>query len=127
MDLLRVILMVADPLMVGFIVSVFLGVAFKKSSGLLVMKRALVLLSAISYMLLYVYADSIWNNDIVRYIVMFAPIAIILLVIVISLIVAPKGQVEDGEMEKEHKTAKFFTGYDSMFPNDLDEYDKHKK
>ena len=126
MDLLRVVLMVADPLVVGFIVSVFLGVAFKKSSGLLVMKRAFVCLSAICYMLLYVYADSIWENEIVRYIVMFAPITVILLVIIISIIAAPKGVVEDGEMEKEHKTAKFFTGYDSMFPNDLDEYDKHK-
>lgn len=127
MDGLKVLLWIVDPLLVAFMVSVFIGIGFKKASGSLFFKRCFTALAWVLYMLLYVYADRIWNNDIVRYIVMFAPLAVFAFVIIISLIVAPKGKIEDDEMEKEFETKKFFTGWDSMFPNDLDNYDKHKK
>ena len=127
MNLLRVITMIADPLLIGFMVSVIIGVLFKKTSGVLLAKYICVILSAIGYMLLYVCADSLWNNEVVRYIVMYAPVVLILLFIVTAVIFAPKEQITDGEMEKSFKTKKFITGWDSMFPNDIDEYDKSKK
>lgn len=127
MNFLRVFFMVTDPLIVGFIVSVIIGMLFKKASGVLLAKYLCVIFSALGYMMLYVYADRIWNNELIRYIVMLAPIIIILLFISIAVIVAPKEKTESSEMEKEHETAKFFTGWDSMFPDDLDEYGKHPK
>jgi len=127
MDGLKVLLWIVDPLLVAFMVSVFIGVGFKKAAGNLMFKRCFTFLAWFLYMLLYVYADRIWNNDVIRYIVMFAPLGLFVLVFIISLIVAPKDKIEDGEMEKEFETKKFFTGWDSMYPNDLDNYDKRKK
>lgn len=127
MNLLKIILLIADPVLVAFMVSVLIGVIFKDFAGKLLLKRALTFVMAIGYLLLYVYADGIWKNDIITYIVMFAPIAVLLVFIIIAIIFAPKGEVEKSEMDFRGETEKFVTGWDSMFPNDIDEYDKHKK
>ena len=127
MDSLKVLLYILDPLLVAFMVSMFIGIGFKKSSGALMLKKCFTFLSFFLYFLFFLYADIVWKNDIILCVVMFAPLTFFALVFIISLIVAPKDKLEDGEMEKEFETKKFFTGWDSMYPNDIDNYDKHKK
>ena len=118
MDFLNVILLIADPILVAFVVSVLLGLIFKTSSMLLFAKYTLTFLSAMGYLILYVYADGIWNNKIILYIVMFAPVVIILAFIVLACIFAPK-DIEKQEFDKDKK---YITGWDSMFPNDIDNH-----
>lgn len=49
------------------------------------------------------------------YIAMFAPLALVLIFIIVALIAAPKDTVKE-DIKKDYK----MTGWDSMFPNDID-------
>ena len=127
MDFIKPILWVADPLLVAFMFSILVGVLFKDFPGKLLIKHAGTILSAIGYVTLIVYVSGILQNEIVTNIVLFAPLVIILIFIILAFVFAPKGEVENSEMEKEFETKKFITGWDSMFPDDLDKYDKQRK
>ncbi|MGN1139026.1 MAG: hypothetical protein ACI4RM_06230 [Ruminococcus sp.] len=118
MNIFKVALAVIDPLLVAFMVSVTIGVFLKRFSGKLALKYGLCILSFLIYLALYVYGISLVPNTVYMYIIMFAPIALLLTVIIVSVIVAPKGEKAKEIEYDENK--KFITGYDSMFPNDLD-------
>lgn len=120
MNLLKVILFVADPLIVAFIVSVFIGAFFKNSSGKMLAKYCLCGLSFLCYLLVYAIGVFLYKDTIWMYIAMFAPFALLLIVLIISIIVAPKG--EKAKQLEDENTEHFsgFTGFDSLFPNDID-------
>ena len=118
MGILKVVLAVIDPLLVAFMVSVSIGVFLKRFSGKMLLKYSLCGLSYLLYLALYVYGTSIVPDTIYMYIIMFAPIVLLLAVLIISIIVAPKGE-KAKELEPD-KDKKYITGYDSWFPNDLD-------
>ncbi|MGN1131076.1 MAG: hypothetical protein ACI4Q8_06955 [Ruminococcus sp.] len=118
MNIFKVALAVIDPLLVAFMVSVTIGVFLKRFSGKLALKYGLCILSFLVYLALYVYGISLVPDTVYMYIIMFAPIALLLTVIIVSVIVAPKGEKAKEIEYDENK--KFITGYDSMFPNDLD-------
>lgn len=127
MEFIKPILWVADPIFVAFMMSVLIGVLFKNFSGILLLKYASTFFSVICYLALIVYAGGILKNDIVYNIVLFAPLVFFGVFIILAFIFAPKEMSEESEMDKEFETKKFITGWDSLFPNDLDEYDKNSK
>ncbi len=116
-----IMLFIVDPLIVAFISSVMIGSLGKDISAKLALKRFCSIAAFFLYFGLGVLAY--FKFDVVpMYIVMFAPIALTAVVVIISLIVAPKGEIREN-LDKEYK----MTGWDTMFPNDIDEYDKTPK
>ena len=114
MDLLKVLLLIGDPLLMAFVSSVILGIALKNSPTVLFVKRIVSLAVFGAYFILYFYLVFVVGG-IAMYIGMFAPLAVILIFIIISIIAAPKGTIKE-DSDKEFK----MTGWDTMFPNDID-------
>lgn len=121
MKLLSVLLLVADPLLIAFISSVIIGACIKNVDAVLFIKRAVSLILFLIYFLVYFYFVFI-AGGVPKYIAMFAPIAVMIVFIIISVIAAP----EDC-LKKNCKGDYKMTGWDTMFPNDLDNYDKKDK
>lgn len=113
MKVLEFVLMFGDPLLVAFIVSVSIGAFFPKLKAKTSVKYFACTAAFLLYFLLYSYAvftyPPLW-----KYIVMFLPFALILAVIIISFIVAPKDTMFEDKSEYQ------MTGFDSIFPNDID-------
>ncbi len=114
LDFFRVILLIADPLLLAFVSSVLLGVILKNSDAIIMIKRAVSFCVFGSYFVLYFYLVFIVQG-IAMYIAMFAPLAAVLLFLIAALIAAPKGEAKK-DLDKEYK----MTGWDTMFPNDID-------
>lgn len=114
-------LFIGDPLMVAFISSVIIGAFFKEVKSALFVKR---LCSVAAFWLYFGLGAAAYFlfSDTGKLIVMLAPITLIVITIIVSVIVAPKGEVKKN-IDKEYK----LTGWDTMFPNDLDNYDKTSK
>lgn len=117
MDFINKLMCIIDPLVVAFIISVLIGILLKNSSGLLMAKYTLCTVSALAYLGLCVYANYLAEIQFVKYLILYSPVFVILLVFIISMLVAPKGNKVNKE---DCKINKMFTGYESMFPNDID-------
>lgn len=113
-DFLKIILLIADPLLLAFVSSVIIGVNLKKSASILMIKRVVSLSVFGIYFIVYSYCVFLIKG-IPMYIAMFAPLALVLIFIIIALIAAPKDTVKE-DIKKDYK----MTGWDSMFPNDID-------
>ena len=115
MNLLTVLMTIGSPLIMAFIASVIVGIAFKGSSAILMIKRCVTFIVFLLYFGLCVYGFYVLGG-VWKYVIMFAPVALILITVIVSVIVAPKGKVvNDDEPIK-------MTGFSSMFPNDIDNY-----
>lgn len=114
MYILRTIFLIVNPLLLAFVSSVIIGMACRNVSAILMLKRVVSLLVfAIAFIAYFYFAYVVQGAA--MYIAMFAPLAIGLIFIIISVIVAPK------EVTKEQSKKGFkMTGWDSMFPNDID-------
>lgn len=114
MSVLRFIFLIANPLLLAFISSVIIGATCKKVAAILMLKRIVSLsVFCIAFIAYYYFAFVIQGTA--MYIAMFAPLAVALIFIIVSVIVAPKGKIKE-ESKKEYK----MTGWDTMFPNDID-------
>lgn len=114
MHILKFILLIANPLLLAFISSVLLGIALKNSPSILMLKRVVSLTVFGLCFLLYYYLVYIVHGA-AMYIAMFAPLGLSLIFVIISIIVAPKDKIKE-ESKKDFK----MTGWDTMFPNDID-------
>ena len=114
MNLLKILLLIGDPLLLAFVSSVILGIALRNSASILFVKRVVSLIVFGAYFLLYYYLVFVVGG-VAMYIAMFAPLAVILIFIIISIIAAPKGTIK-ADSDKAFK----MTGWDTMFPNDID-------
>lgn len=114
MYILRTIFLIVNPLLLAFVSSVIIGTACRNVSAILMLKRVVSLLVFAAAFIGYFYFAYVVQGA-AMYIAMFAPLAIGLIFIIISVIVAPK------EVTKEQSKKGFkMTGWNSMFPNDID-------
>lgn len=113
-NLLKIILLIGDPLLLAFVSSVIIGATIKNSDSILMIKRIVSLAVFGIYFTVYFYFV-FFIEGIAMYLCMFVPIAVVLLFIIVSIIAAPKGEIKE-DLKKEYK----MTGWDSMFPNDID-------
>lgn len=113
-EILKMILLIANPLLLAFISSVIIGVSLKKSASILMIKRVVSLSVFGVYFIVYSYCAFLIKG-IPMYIAMFAPLALMVVFIIFSLIVSPKDNFKE-DSKKDYK----MTGWDSMFPNDID-------
>ena len=118
MKVLTFILFIGDPLLMAFVASVAIGAFFPNLKSKLTVKYIVCFSVFLMYFLLYSYAvitfDALWKN-----IVMFFPFALIVGVIIASVIVAPKDKMFEDKSDYE------MTGFDSLFPNDIDKDKRH--
>ena len=114
MDFLKIVLLIGNPLLLAFISSVIIGVACKNTSAILMLKRVVSLSVFGAGFLAYIYFVFVLKGT-AMYIAMFAPLAVLLIFLIISLIAAPKEQIKKDSQEDLK-----MTGWDSMFPNDID-------
>lgn len=121
MNLLTTLLFVGDPLLIAFMVSIIIGATSTYKRDRIMLKYALSGVAFLLYFSLYAYGVLILRG-IIAYVIMFAPWVLFVAVIIVSIIVTPKGKIIE-----DSKGDYGFTGYDTMFPNDIDSYDKHKK
>ncbi len=113
-DFLKILLLIGDPLLLAFVSSVLLGVTLKSSSSILMLKRVVSLTVFGLYFIIYFYFVFVVKGT-AMYIAMFAPFAAVILFIIAAVIAAPKGEIKE-DIKKDYK----MTGWDSMFPNDID-------
>lgn len=119
MNLLTTFLFVGNPLLIAFMVSVLIGATTKYKNEKVTMKYVLSGVAFLLYFLIYAYGVFVFGG-VVKLLVMFAPWLLLIVFIIVSIIVAPKGEVvKDDEYG--------LTGFDTAFPNDIDVYDKQKK
>ncbi len=114
MNVLTFILGIVDPLLVAFMASMIIGITMKRVAAVITLKYVVTILAFLLYMLLYI-AAVVFFVPIWKYIVMFAPFALIVIVLIISIIVAPKDKIKE-----QSKQDLKMTGWGSMFPNDID-------
>lgn len=114
MNILRAVFLIVNPLLLAFVSSVIIGIACKKVSAILMLKRVVSLLVFAAAFIGYFYCAYVVQG-VAMYIAMFAPLAIGIVFIIISIIAAPK-EVTREQSKKDFK----MTGWDSMFPNDID-------
>lgn len=113
-DILKMILLIVNPLLLAFAASVLIGVTLKRSDSILMIKRIVSLMVFGISFILYSYLVFIVKG-LAMCLAMFLPLALVLIFIIVSVIVAPKGEIKE-DMKKDYKT----TGWFSMFPNDID-------
>ena len=114
MNILRAIFLIVNPLLLAFVSSVIIGATCKNVSAILMLKRVVSLLVfAIAFIAYFYFAYVVQGAA--MYIAMFAPLAVGLVFIVISVITAPKGKIKE-QSQKDYK----MTGWSTMFPNDID-------
>ena len=114
MNILRTIFLIVNPLLMAFVASVIIGFACKNAAAILMLKRVVSLLVfAASFMAYFYFAYVVQGAA--MYIAMFAPLALGVVFVIISIISAPK-EVTKEQSKKDFK----MTGWDSMFPNDID-------
>ena len=106
-------LFLVDPLFMAFMSSVAIGAFFKNIQGKLFVKRIVSLSIFGAYFILGAFAYY-YFSFIAKCIVMFAPFVLFAVILVVSLIVAPKGEIVKDKSDYK------MTGWDSMFPNDID-------
>ena len=121
MKLLTVLLFVGDPLLVAFVVSVLIGATSTYKRDKLMHKYIFSGIAFLLYFLLYTYGVLVWKG-IAMYIIMFAPWVLVAAVIIVSIIVTPKDKIIE-----DSKGDYGFTGYDTMYPNDIDSYNNYKQ
>lgn len=114
MNVLKIILLIGNPLLLAFISSVIIGALCKKASAILMLKRVVSLTVFGIAFLAYYYLAFVVKGA-AMYIAMFAPLAVMLIFIVVSIIAAPKDKIKE-QSKEEYK----MTGWDTMFPNDID-------
>ncbi len=113
-NFLKIILLIGDPLLLAFVSSVLLGALIKSKDTILFIKRIVSLSVFGIYFIVYAYLVFVVKGT-AMYIAMFAPFAAIILFIVAAVISVPKGSIKEG-LKEDYK----MTGWDSMFPNDID-------
>lgn len=121
MKLLTVLLTVGSPILVAFMLSVLIGATCKRASALLMIKRIVTYIGFLLYFVLCVMGVFVWGNP-AKSIILFAPLCFMIIFIIVALIAAPKGK----DIQKDDSDYKM-TGWDTMFPYDIDEYDKTSK
>lgn len=113
-DFLKVILLIGNPLLLAFVSSVIVGATLKNSDSILMIKRVVSLSVFGLYFVIYSYLVFLVQGA-AMYIAMFLPFSAVLLFLIIAVIAAPKSEFKK-ELDKDYK----MTGWDSMFPNDID-------
>lgn len=113
-NFLKIILLIGDPLLLAFVASVLLGAVLKNKDTILFIKRVVSLSVFGVYFIVYAYLVFLVKG-IAMYIAMFAPFAAVVLFIAAAVISVPKDGLKE-DMKKDYK----MTGWDSMFPNDID-------
>ncbi len=114
MDFFRALFLIVNPLLLAFVSSVIIGMACKNVSAILMLKRVIsITVFGLSFLLYFFLVYIV--KGIAMYFAMFAPLAVALVFIVISIIVVPKDKIKE-QSEKDLK----MTGWDTMFPNDID-------
>lgn len=113
-NIIKMILLIVNPLLLAFVASVIVGVTLKRSDSILMIKRIVSLMVFGISFILYSYLAFIVKG-LAMCLAMFLPLALVLIFIIVSVIVAPKGEIKE-DMKKDYKT----TGWFSMFPNDID-------
>ena len=114
MNILRTIFLIVNPLLLAFASSVIIGMACRNVSAILMLKRVVSLLVFAAAFIAYFYFAYIVQG-VAMYIAIFAPLAVGIVFVIISIICAPK-EVTKEQSKKDFK----MTGWDSMFPNDID-------
>ncbi len=113
-NFLKIILLIGNPLLLAFAASVILGAVIKNKDTILFIKRVVSLSVFGLYFILYAYLVFVVKGT-AMYIAMFAPFAAIILFIIAAVISVPKGNIKE-DLKEDYK----MTGWDSMFPNDID-------
>lgn len=114
MNFLKILFLIVNPLLLAFISSVIIGATCKNVSSILMLKRVVSLTVFGLSVMAYIYLVFIIKGAAV-YFAMFAPLAVTLFFIIVSIIIAPKDIIKE-ESKKNLK----MTGWDTMFPNDID-------
>ncbi len=111
---LRMLFLIVNPLLLAFVSSVFASVFIKNKSYILMIKR-IVSLVVFGFSLIAYYYLAFIVQGAALYVAMFTPLAVCFLLLIISIIIVPKKKIKE-DSEKELK----MTGWDTMFPNDID-------
>ena len=111
---LRMLFLIVNPLLLAFVSSVFASVFIKNKSSILMIKRVVSLIVYGFSLLAYFYLAFIVQGA-ALYVAVFTPLAVCMLLLIISIIIVPKEKIKE-DSEKDLK----MTGWDTMFPNDID-------
>ncbi len=114
MNFLKIILLIGDPLLLAFVSSVLLGAVLKNKDTILMIKRVVSLSVFGLYFIIYAYLVFVVKG-LAMYLAMFVPFAAVIIFIIAAVIAAPKDTIKE-DLKKDYK----MTGWDSMFPNDID-------
>jgi hypothetical protein len=121
MNILKTLLFIGDPLLVAFMASVLVGAVIKNKTGIIAIKYASSFVAFLLYFLLYAYGifafKGVWT-----YVIMFVPWVFLLIFIIAAVIIAPKGNIKN-ELKEDYK----LSGYDTAFPNDIDNDNNYKR